>query len=252
MEWRLQGIRVVLYTTPAALPDAEEVWKKILSPRLPENVQRPKGMGMPQSMASGSVRGNQLSVTIQPSRIDLIVSPETNNWADENIDGPSLDDLLKPSVVYGQKIIEMCSGTRAALVTDAFKHASSYSDAQRMFQEELDFVPHLNDVRDINFQVNPSKPFSNWPNQKMFRLCRWSTASMQLFNMQIAGGHFGSTLSPATGPIEQKHILSFQTDLSGEPLAGAPLDSGTLKDMLREMGDETGKLLLNGFEGLRQ
>jgi hypothetical protein len=244
MAWRAQGIRFVLYPAPgAALPEAFEVWKTVLTGREPETIQRPRAgaPGVTQSLAQGTVRELQTTITVQPTRLDLLVGPQDPWGGDRAL---ALKDVLTPATTYGTKIVDLFAASRLALVFDCFQETDGWAASVAKFRDEVPLNTLPATARETTFVVNVTRELAALPGSTMNRLCKWETALLQQF---LVTGQAGLGAQPILG--NQRHMLNYQTDLSSE-IRNAALEKAVAQATLVELAEETRLLVDQGYQRL--
>jgi hypothetical protein len=195
--------------------------------------------GIPQSMASAVVRGVNITLNVQPFRLDILLGrPSNTAWAPGDGYAPSIEKLLESALHYAQKALDNYQCQRLALVVDALQVSDSWEDAQFKFRVALPFVPECREVRELSFQLNVMRKFDGAASYRMNRLCQWQTVAFQLLAMPSIG------VSPQF--VNQRHALVLQLDLSSEVTTNV-LETAMAKDMLTQLGAEQAALLDRGY-----
>lgn len=244
MAWNAQGARFVAYSPPAVtLPEAPALWRTLHPTREPDNTQRVRAPTL-QSSANGPLKDVQFQIASQPGRIDLVAGPLEALWTEGPPPSLPVDMLLQNLTRYAHKTLEDLPAIRVALVVDLIQEAASAQDSNKILLDALPFLKISPLSREVNFQVNVPRAFEFDASRTMFRLSRWSTVVLQIFNVNAAAGAMGAV--PAF--VAQRHATTLQLDFSSEPVGIVALDKAAAHSMLDELGAEVEATLAEGYD----
>jgi hypothetical protein len=249
MAWAAQGVRCVFYASPTVPPpNVDELWKHLVAGSDPENLQRPRGV--PQATASGHEDGLQVAMSTQPGRTDIFISNPEDLFQGSGTDPAQLVAKARDKMMTA---LTHYRTTRVALVLDLLTVADTPEQARDVLLRELPFLKLPAGATDAVFQLNVVRPFAIDKKLSMNRLCKWSLALLQVlsFTMNV-GAAAAMPVVASPSPVERRHAILYQVDLSSPPQAGSAglLDPGKARSLFGELCDEALSLIEKGYAGL--
>lgn len=227
--------------TPSEVPmKADDAFQNALGME-PATVQRlrPPQTPFPMSVATGSSRGGDYRVQIQPNRIDLAVVPDETMAVPIGLPYLESDEFHFETLLKAARTISYTIGSvnRQALVVQRAHQCKSEEQMGEKFLALTGLSSALSEAKEMLFQANLRKPLS-WADQTLNRLIKLGTESA---TVQVV------TMTPH-GPVQQNvnksrigHYISYMVDINNLPTA-KQFDQGERLKLLDEMIQEYEKM----------
>lgn len=183
--WKAETLRMTAILSPAAQLPNESLWEGLLG-QPPENIISQPRTGIQQE--EGPFEGGKLIVTVQPVRVDWILTVD-NNRPTTISEFPSLGqfiDLLNPFVDLMTRWLEKSPPLQRL----AFGANLLLPMAEEVARQQLFTYLHLNpqnfeNSRDFAYQINrPRDSTSGISELKINRLSKWSAVTWK--TIQVA------------------------------------------------------------------
>ena len=239
MTWQVQNLLGVVFTPPApSAADALKLWTKIVGEG-PDQFNR----HAPGSTAVGLFEGDTLTITTQPGRIDVTLSPPDG---DPNLP-PVYDDFDGPLSRLrrlGQFVAREENPIRVAVVANCVKFVPTSADAVAVFVENTHLPGLPPHAMDLNFAMNVRKRLgaAGW---EMNRVVRWGTAKFQMFQFAMGG---------ASMQVPQVHsereLATMMIDVNSVARGALPIGGKQASSAFEEFELEVRSLISGGYDAL--
>lgn len=181
--WNVESLRFTLFFPVTSSSHIKEsLWEKITSEQPQNRTEQPKEKLL---VEEGTWNDNQLSVSVRPERIDIIISPTPGMELDLPTIGVLDEVKLKTSSVLEQ--VPFDGVTRIAFGL-ALKHPEkSHLTAYQSLKKLLPNVEIAENARDFLYQINiPTESRTN-QSIEINRLQRWGAIKMAImtFNNSV-------------------------------------------------------------------
>lgn len=176
--WRVETLRFTLFRPADVKFQASGLWEKIVGNSPTNRTERPQ-QGL--TIEEGIWEDRQLTVTVQPERLDVLMSSVPSSL-------PSLPDLGKFATAEAAFIrvlpnLPVESVTRVAFGVVLLHPTADHAEAYRQlaaFLPEIEIKPEWSDFL---YQINKPTNSKIDPEIVINRLNRWSAISMQILNL---------------------------------------------------------------------
>jgi hypothetical protein len=202
--WQSQSVQFVWFIVSTESLRADRLFEQLTTEE-PDSYDRnrmPNPANPLLGAANGSVEGFQVSVQLQPGRLDVFLSPPTDDEIVASGAFPLFD--TKKAIDFALAAVERApvelQSVRCALVVNLFERTETYEKANSLMEEKVELKPTFSDYSDFVVQINRRKEttFDNKP-ITINRLLKFSTGIFQGVAMHIDAN--GTQQSPFTQQI---------------------------------------------------
>jgi hypothetical protein len=178
-KWLAESLRLTVFVPPYVQPQGEGLWGEIIG-TAPENKMAKPSRG--EFVEAGLVLGNTLTLSIQPGRIDWILSP--NLSSEEDLDG--VKSIGKPeeaaksfSEIVSKWLPDCPSSVRLAYGVVLLERVESREEGYLRLRDLIRSVQIDPKSEDFFYQINRPRESTSVEGMRLNRLSRWSVASYQ-------------------------------------------------------------------------
>jgi hypothetical protein len=248
MLWQANSLHCVMFSqSQGGAADALQPWLRMFGVN-PQSYQQATPADGPTAQASGPLGIYTATLQMQPGRLDLVLQPGTTQVIAGSV--PAIQEIPPALGIlreYAGKMIgpDGPSPVRIAVISNLLKPMPDATAARIDFltSTRLDHIPAA--ATELQLAINIPMRLKS-AECEMNRLCRWSTAKVQLFQFQIGNLPF---MSPLASPAEQKELSTLQIDLNTTPRVD-PFELSAVPSILDEMITEAKALICGGYDRL--
>jgi hypothetical protein len=235
--WDALTIQMVWFAGDARRANAAKLYAAFVGTE-PDSFQSNKAPTPPVlhlSAASGNFNGRTIAVTVQPSRVDIVVQ----RTGDSNSDRPDLLEnsgqivleLVKKAKAIGE---ELNSVTRLALVSTLIRPTDNHAEANETMAGLVGLKLPQYDVTDLAFQINSRVPLDETSGILVNRYLKFGVATFQSVTVD-----FGNQV------VSPRNVESFGASLALDVNilpSFTPLSEEMQSKVWKKLADETMKL----------
>lgn len=187
--WDAMSIQMVWFASDARRANAAKLYSTFVGTD-PDSFQSSKVPTPPipnLSAASGNVGDRTYSVTVQPSRVDLVVQRANDVGSDlpDLLSNPDqiILELASKAALIGA---ELSSVSRLALVTTLYRPTDSHAAANEIVAGMVGLELPRSDVTDLAFQVNARVPLDSTSGVVVNRFLKFGVAAFHSVTFDFA------------------------------------------------------------------
>jgi len=219
--WIANSLRMTAILSPAAQLPKHSLWEELFG-QPPENITSQPRTGVQQE--DGSFEGGRLSVTVQPARVDWMLTVDNNQATNSPI--PSIGQFVDLLNLFADKMtrwLEMSPPLqRLAFGSILLLPMDEESSARQQLFAYLPFNPqNFENAQEFLYQINrPRSSTSGLSNLQINRLSKWSVIKWKIINFSPNISSYSESLDSLTCCIELDINTSpdYQEDLPKEKL----------------------------------
>lgn len=232
-ELQVEVFRLTAFLSPRGVPK-EQNWFKDVTGNAPDSETTRAARG--EHSASGVFAGKLLTLSIQPDRIDWILSPNQQ-----------VQDAKEPDAIIGSR-----KESLDLFVPRMMGWLKTFSESTRMafgavlrqpvadrvsgYKQLMKFLHKVTidaeNSQDLFYQINRPRPSQVLgANVLINRLSKWTVAQAQFLRLVVGG----KIIAPYTGGEE--FMLRLELDISTPPEVEKALPQAKLPDILKELVD---------------
>jgi hypothetical protein len=239
-EWFCEHIRVTFFTHSFALDEASTWWERATGEPPPKSsMDRRAG----RRTDEGPFDGRNLSLSIQPSRVDWILGVDAAQLL-EQATFPSIGPLPESLALMQRAVAKWLSDTvppvfRMAVATAVMLPVADRAEGYRNLQP---FLPDLRldpeHSKEITYQINRPRNSAVISELEVNRLCRWLIAAFMVQTLIV-----GQT---AVSPATQTLACRIEPDVNTDGTRSEPLPHDKLLQLYNELVSLSQELIDKG------
>lgn len=246
--WRADSVQAVAFVVPGApQPDALAIWSILRPGEGPEAFQKHSGAPNGVSTAAGPYGSEQLSITSQIGRIDVVLHGRAIPGSNEPPALDNLDDAVRSAARQLKQLLGVAPIFRTAIV--ASMSVSAEAGFSHILSDISPAVVFPDNAIDCIYQLNIRRTSGVRNELGINRLCTWSSGEQNLIVFNVGGpGLQASGASPMT--MKSVPIVNFNVDVntaSGPGFLISPDDA----PLIDELATEVVGIAKHGAEALK-
>jgi len=210
---------------------------------LPQGFQQPQQIGAP-AFAHGPSGPYQAGLIAQATRLELALTakPLATGQPDSI---KNIDSAIVHGSSIAKAIMQNLSVNRIALIVEATETVSDNAAGVARLVKELPFLKLPPNASDLTFQLNCKIATPIAKSVEINRLCKWSTATKQLLQIQVSGTSAGqNAFIVSTTPV-YGFTIDLNTSESVNNFSSQECDA-----IVDTLVNESKQLLVSGYAHL--
>lgn len=236
-EWRVESLRLTLFTTPEPV-DTRGWWDSSVGQPALETASKKMGG---ETTSSGTLAGQALQLVVTPMRVDWLLTAPEPTAEDPPQTIPTIGPIRDALSEFGQLVHRWLDtaqprARRLALGVVLLHPEPDADAAMRSLQAFLPVSLEAGPVSDFLFQINRRQASQTTPALELNRLSKWSRAMFQRVALQVTAASAGGGLSAAQMPIGASAYFSrLELDINTAQEFSGVLEASQLKAVFDEL-----------------
>ena len=230
-DWQVLQLRGTVFSADVPHLDLSTIWRQVVGEDPEEEQNRPR-QGL--YMLTGPFGDWQLRVTGLPDRINWVITPGEEGYAEESRLGPSLTVELEAIHSLSEGWLSAIPDKRrlafGAVVADPVENKrEGYGKLSEILRASVAIDP--DNSSDFLYQINRPRESIVFPHLMINRLSKWSVASRASYHMSLSPG------GPPTrvNVTDEGTWLNLELDISTEADYSENLPNEKMESIFQEL-----------------